>query len=293
MYLLKLFIDMLFPIECIRCGDEGRWLCDYCFSKIKLNEIQICPLCKKEIELGFSCVCTVQSGSGILPAQAGKYQVSSDLKFDIKSQKSWVDIYVTFVNLKENSSVRTLIHKLKYNFVESIAQDLAKIGIEFFKKNHSSLELFLGNSPKNIFINGSSKNSDIIVIPVPLHKRRLLWRGFNQSELILGDIEVEIMNNSELGIKNTTEEEKKFKIRNDIFIRRKNTLFQGKTKMTEKDRKNNMRGSFEVKYPELIFGKTVILFDDVITTGVTVEECARVLKNAGAGKVIAMAVGKG
>ncbi|MFH0854472.1 MAG: double zinc ribbon domain-containing protein [bacterium] len=351
-------LDFIFPIECVGCGDELRahnlsqdrnyWLCDYCFSKIEFNKKQICPLCGREIKIGYSCVCAagIEVGlEGIEWKDGEEYNNISNQKFKIKNLKSWVDVYITFVDLKKNPQVARLIHKLKYEFVEGAAADLAKIGIKFLDKICKFADGYSGGLEiSNLLFGG-----DVIWAPIPLHKKRLLWRGFNQSELILREIEKRIREeykesrqySEKLEIENL-----KFAIRTDILIRKKNTRFQGKSKMAENDRRENMRGAFEarrcgaisnvnpassagqilkkfqislpapilrqavkfqffkkncvkndhkagVRDEHFFKDKTVILFDDVITAGATMEECARVLKEAGAMRVIAMAVGKG
>ena len=108
------------------------------------------------------------------------------------------------------------------------------------------------------------ENSDLI-IPVPIHKKRLLKRGFNQSVWLGGEIS---------------------KITNIpfdpfILIRTKDTKSQNG--LSNIGRKNNMQGAF--KTVKDIKDKNIILIDDVFTTGATVNSCARVLKRAGAKRV--------
>ena len=108
------------------------------------------------------------------------------------------------------------------------------------------------------------ENSDLI-IPVPIHKKRLLKRGFNQSVWLGGEIS---------------------KITNIpfdpfILIRTKDTKSQNG--LSNIGRKNNMQGAF--KTVKDIKDKNIILIDDVFTTGATVNSCARVLKRVGAKRV--------
>ncbi|MFC1615312.1 ComF family protein [Patescibacteria group bacterium] len=284
--IIKNILDMLFPIECIGCGEEAKWLCDYCLSKIDLNKKQVCPLCGRFFNMGDSCVCAVNNG---------------------------IDIYVTFLDLKKNPVATKLIHCLKYNFIQDIAKILAQIVSSEFLHSYTQI------------LNTIDKN--IIFIPIPLHKKRMLWRGFNQAESILMEIGVSAETHESARIRN--ESARILNIRNDILARKKNTLFQGKRKMREKDREKNMRDAFEidtnqpadlagehesgpavasgeamadedeftrkgtVETVKALMGKTVILFDDVITTGSTMESAARVLKEEGARRVIGMAIGKG
>ena len=108
------------------------------------------------------------------------------------------------------------------------------------------------------------KNADIIV-PVPLFWWKNLRRGYNQaallSEIISQECDIKI---------------------NDIMRRIKNTKSQ--TKLDEQARRKNVLNAFALK-SNGIKDKIVLLVDDVMTTGATINECARVLKNAGAKEV--------
>ncbi len=110
------------------------------------------------------------------------------------------------------------------------------------------------------------KENDVI-IPVPLHIRRLVKRKYNQSALIAQPLA------------------RKFK---KIYLpttlkRVRATPSQGH--LTALERKKNVANAFMVKYPAKIKGKNVLLVDDVMTTGATVNECAKVLLKAGAKQV--------
>jgi len=106
-----------------------------------------------------------------------------------------------------------------------------------------------------------------IMIPVPLHTTRLRERGFNQS-LVLARI---------LGKK------KQIPINFSLLKRQKFTLTQ--TGSNKQERKQNIKGAFEVTDKRKIAGKNILLIDDVFTTGATVNECAKTLIKAGAQKV--------
>ncbi len=113
------------------------------------------------------------------------------------------------------------------------------------------------------------------IIPVPLHKVRKRARGFNQSEIL-----AEILG-SELNLK----------VEKDILFRIKNTKDQ--TKLSEEERKQNVAGAFKVQDEQKILkDKKIILVDDVITTGATLNECAKILKQAGAREVLGVTIAK-
>ncbi len=106
-----------------------------------------------------------------------------------------------------------------------------------------------------------------MIIPVPLHPRRKAERGYNQSEVFAEGIS-EIWN---------------IPVENSVLIRNKYTVTQ--TGKTKEERESNVSGVFEVRDTEKIKGKCVILTDDVMTTGATLESCLRVLINAGCRQV--------
>ncbi len=109
-----------------------------------------------------------------------------------------------------------------------------------------------------------------LLIPVPLHHLRYKERTFNQSELIAKEISALI------GIP----------VCNISIIRAGNTSFMHK--LTTKQRRKNIKGAFKVVRPELLKEKTVIIIDDILTTGATTEELAKVIKESGAVQIYAL-----
>jgi len=106
-----------------------------------------------------------------------------------------------------------------------------------------------------------------LIIPVPLHHERLRWRGFNQSLLLAQAI----------GLK------KHSYVHPFLLERTRPTVPQ--TQLSEKARQTNVRGAFTVNSHAQLQRKTVLLIDDVYTSGSTVNECARVLRRSGAAAV--------
>ncbi len=109
-----------------------------------------------------------------------------------------------------------------------------------------------------------------LIIPVPLHRSRLAHRGFNQALLIAGTLSATV--NKPL---------------HDGNLRRiRHTETQ--TRMSVAKREENVKGAFSLRKPVLVAGRSIILVDDVMTTGATMSECARILKAAGARSVLAV-----
>lgn len=115
------------------------------------------------------------------------------------------------------------------------------------------------------------KNCDVI-IPVPITFSKRLKRKYSQSELLA-------LRFSELS---------KIKYAPEILIKQKNTADQ--ETLTARNRKKNLSGAFAVAsdFKSEINGKDVVLIDDVMTTGSTVNECSKILKKSGAKRVIAV-----
>jgi len=112
-----------------------------------------------------------------------------------------------------------------------------------------------------------SKDFDYIM-PVPLHLSRKRERGYNQSRILAEEISKTVS----------------VPLLEKVLIRKKKTKDQ--THLSPEERERNVRGAFVARADSTLRGKKVILVDDVMTTGATLKECARVLKQAGAREVI-------
>ena len=125
--------------------------------------------------------------------------------------------------------------------------------------------------------------NNVILVPIPLSPKRHRERGYNQAELICKEL-IKI-NNLRHGID--------VKLENDILIKPRETEHQARIE-NRTERLKNIIGSFAIKNTEknngLIKDKNVILIDDIITTGATLNEARKILKQAGARKIIAFTV---
>ncbi|MEW6408425.1 MAG: double zinc ribbon domain-containing protein [Patescibacteria group bacterium] len=162
----------------------------------------------------------------------------------------------------KNELLRSAIHTFKYRFAEDLTLPLAEILASVLLENKIFLNLL------------DSRNT--VIAPVPLHKKRYLWRGFNQAELL----------GREVG--------KKFDlpILNNFIARTKNTAPQ--TKLNNiLERKENVLGAFSCLRPDLVTRKNVILIDDVVTTCATLEECAKVMRPGRPRQIWGLVLAKG
>ncbi len=110
-----------------------------------------------------------------------------------------------------------------------------------------------------------------LLVPVPLHPRRLKARGFNQSWLLAQ------------GFKGAA-------LGREVLTRVRYTVPQ--VGLKPKERRTSVRGAFSVPHPEAVQGKNLLLIDDLYTTGSTVKECALALRRAGAAGVAVLTVAR-
>jgi competence protein ComFC len=159
----------------------------------------------------------------------------------------------------QNLLIKNLIQKFKYQpFVKELAQPLTSLIITHFQ--------LLDKKPNF---------SDFILIPVPLEKRKLKSRGFNQTE--------------EIGKK--LSKFLKIPLLNNVLAKIKETPPQ--VDLSDEERKENIKGVFVVRNGGLIKYRKILLVDDIYTTGSTLEECAKVLKEAGVKENIGIVVARG
>lgn len=144
---------------------------------------------------------------------------------------------------------QTLIHHFKYNRKFSIGKNLGRRLGGILKKEEFS------------------KGFDYI-IPVPLHPSRKRERGYNQSRILAEEISETVS----------------VPLMEKVLIRKKKT--EDQTHLSPEERERNVRGAFVVRTNSALQGKKIILVDDVMTTGATLKECARVIKEAGAREVV-------
>ena len=151
-------------------------------------------------------------------------------------------------------ALRGLIHLLKYDKVLPAAPEMG------------------GKLAEAIGLLGSgSKDVRPLIVPVPLHASKRGERGFNQAELLVRAASKHLPQPWEVAA--------------GLLKRERSTHSQ--VGLTREERVANMRDAFRVTDPQRVQGRTVIVVDDVMTTGTTVSECARVLKKAGAEVTIA------
>lgn len=151
-----------------------------------------------------------------------------------------IEMISAFYFYNKGNKVQHLVHQLKY-------------------KNRPEIGVYLGKRyGQYLKTNAKYKTVDVI-IPVPLHHTKLKTRGYNQAEKFA------------MGLSERMEIPYDF----ESFIR--TTATETQTRKTKQERWENVKNKFEVVHPNQIAGKHILLVDDVITTGSTLEACAHIL----------------
>jgi ComF family protein len=154
----------------------------------------------------------------------------------------------SFLKYSKGGKVQKLLHNLKY-------------------KNRQDVGIFMGNLYGNKLKSEGNLPEIDILIAIPLHEKKMILRGFNQSDLIAQGL------SESLDVPHET----------NIISRVKATETQ--TRKSRIDRFFNVDNVFEVVDKDNILGRKVGLVDDVLTTGATIEVCAIALLEAGAKEV--------
>lgn len=156
----------------------------------------------------------------------------------------------------ENEIIAKMVQLLKYQYIEEMAEVFGKL---------------IENSK---FPPKADPASRDIILPIPLHRRRYLERGFNQAELLARvwakHLDLPVLSNA--------------------LVRRRSTKKQ--VGLGGEERRRNLANAFVLKKSLSPSTQTVILVDDVFTTGSTLQECARVLKEGGVREVWGLTVAR-
>ena len=235
--MLKAFLDILFPPRCHFCKSfiPGAGELHLCGHCLDACGIIRSPLCKK---------CGVPFYSDVGEDHLCGHCIDRPPPFTSARAAALFE-----------GPVRELIHRLKYNRRVQHRRPLAQLAVRH-------LAPFVEDSKANL------------VIPVPLHVKRLRQRGFNQA-VLLGEIVAR-----EWGLP--------LMRRNMRRIR----WTEPQINLSLAERAANVKGAFSVSNPLLIRDKRIILVDDVYTTGSTASECARVLTNAGSSAVFVVTIAR-
>jgi ComF family protein len=227
--------NFVYPPRCAACGvrftlETSARVCARCLGRIEPLPGPLCERCGGPLESGAS----------------GAVQCARCLSTPPHFRRARSVARYRIAAEDDPDSLPALIRRHKYGLDQSVGRALA----EFLP---AALPL-------------ESAECDV-VIPVPLHRRRLWWRGFNQAAILGAEIARRI--GAPL----------------DTAALRRTRPTRPQTARDHDARVRNVRGAFAAPAPARVAGRRVLLVDDVMTTGATVDECARTLLRAGAAHV--------
>jgi ComF family protein len=227
-----------------------NWLYDLLDDFISLLFPRLCYGCGNHLLRNERLICT--ECFVVIPRTGYHFEKENPI-----AQLFWgrclIEKAAAFSFYNRGSRIRALIHNLKYKGIKEIGSELGRI---------------YGLSLKS---SGFTNGIDLI-IPVPLHPSKKRRRGFNQSEVISS------------GISEVTG------VPLDIQSLIRTTVSETQTRKSRYERWTNVEGIFSVTNAELLKGKHLLLVDDVITTGSTIESCANELLKIDGVKVSAVAL---
>jgi ComF family protein len=222
----------------------------------------LCPVCGQERSfrqgLGKNCLARLMFVIPPICDQCGRPLRLNTQDQPICSQCATTEYYfrqARAVAIYEGA-LREYLAELKYRFRPELGAALGELLVEWIKLNRDF-----------------QKND--LIIPVPLHQQKMALRGYNQAELLARPL------GKYLGKKILTE----------VVVRQK--LTQKQNALNKYERFTNITDAFRVIKPKVVAGKRILLIDDILTTGATVSEVARVLLKAGALQVDVLAVATG
>ena len=217
-------LDLVYPPQCLGCGDEGSFLCSPCETSLPRLKVPYCRKCAQPVTSGTLC----RQCAAAPPFLDG--------------------IKAAFIM---EGAIREAIHALKYRNLRAASPTLGRL-----------LARWLVSNP----IPGE------VLVPVPLHKRRIRDRGYNQSALLAKEV------SKVTGLP----------VRENLLVRTRDTPPQ--ISLSLQERIGNVEGSFEL--PGDGRGLKIILVDDVVTTGSTMSACGKALRAGGAGSVWGLALAR-
>lgn len=226
-------LDLLFPPaeRCIVCGRgnrDGQAICQSCLQQMGHGAGPSCPRCGRSL--------------------AGQRQLDGQLlPCPFCAGKSWAFSEARSIGPYEGA-LRLAVHRLKFRGQQDYGRVLGDVLYRSVESDWWEAADF--------------------IVPVPLHTERLRQRGYNQAEIVAGQLAMQA--NKPL---------------RQILVRHQPTNPQ--TGLSQQQRQRNVQGAFRIALGQerWVKGKRLLLVDDVLTTGSTLDACARILRQAGAAEV--------
>jgi len=238
-------VNLVFPTDCLVCGGPV----------VALMGAQVCEACVGRVGPQTQALCSrCGDAMGMESARFAAAMGESECTMCRLAPPEFERAVAYAVYDEE---VREMLHLLKFNGMKRIAEAVLGDGMA------SAVLQLEGFAAR-----------ELVVVPVPLFGARQRSRGFNQAQVL-----------AEAGVAKLRRLRPSWKLRVEAgtLTRVKDT--RAMFAMDPSERRKSLRGAFRVVDAEAVRGREVLLIDDIMTTGATARECARVLVRGGAAKV--------
>jgi len=291
--------DVIFPPRCLGCAEilhpqSGQLFCPVCKEKIKFITDNICPVCGTtfldspakshlcgnclENKTYFSCARAVVSYETIILHAIHQFKYGSNISIGALLASFMADFSFPDVDFTDYSLIIPVplhIKRLRQRRAVVSYETIILHAIHQFKYGSNiSIGALLASFMADFSFPDVDFTDYSLIIPVPLHIKRLRQRGFNQSLILAHALA------------------KKWQIPVNFSLLKRHKFTLTQTGLNKTERKQNIKGAFEVSNKKNIVGENVILVDDVYTTGATINECAKTLTKAGAQKVTVLTLAR-
>lgn len=233
---LSCLADVVFPPQCMACG-----------TVLREKKLSFCPDCFSQIEFIRSPLCSLCGQPFSEPGESDHICGACLLATPAFSVARALGQY--------ERVLMDVIHRFKYGRKISLGERLGE-----FMADHSYPSLAMADYS--------------LIMPVPLHPRKLRQRGFNQAMILAREIS------------------RRFSLNLDFLSLQRNVFTEPQVGLGKDMRESNIREAFQVADAGRINGEKIILVDDVYTTGSTVKECARILMKNKAEKVAVLTLAR-
>jgi ComF family protein len=243
MFCFSQLTDIIYPPRCVVCG---RFLWKGPLVR-ETRSAFFCPDCMADFHCISSPLCPICG-------QPFSSEVMEDhLCEDCLRKRPFYE--AAWAPYRYEGAILKGIHRLKYGAKGFLADALGPLLAQFAKER----------------LDGSRS---VLIMPVPLHPKRLRERGFNQSLLLARHVS------------------RRIHIDLDFLSLRRVRYTPPQASLAKHQRLQNVQGAFELKNSDAVKGRSILLVDDVVTTGNTLNECARILRKAGAEKVFGLSLAR-
>ena len=240
---LDWLVDWLYPPRCRACagqihGRDGEYFCADCWKAIQLVAHPLCRLCGRPY------------------ADAGGEDHTCGMCIERPPRFAAARAWACYPREEQQENpLRAVVQKYKYGRKIALGKPLGRLlargCAEFLREFRADL-----------------------IVPVPLHPKRLRWRGFNQSLLLARQVG------------------RAYGLPVDPFLLRRHRDTVAQTQLPEDQRRRNVRGAFALDAEKSVKDRTILLVDDVYTSGATANECSRTLKSGGAKEVYVLTLAR-